>query len=163
VWRLEWQKRGAPHFHLLVLGVDFIHKEWIQAAWGEVIGFDRPFTNIGRARSWRGAKAYCSKYLAKSDSGLDLLPYQQNAGRVWGCFGVNLLPFAERFVGVSEVGLWFYELKRAFRRYMRGQGRVSPALRGSLRSRRGFTLFSEGALQWLSLAAYYGAALHQVP
>ena len=28
IWRLEFQKRGAPHFHLLVFGVEFIDCLW---------------------------------------------------------------------------------------------------------------------------------------
>lgn len=68
VWRLELQKRGAPHFHILVWGVPFLPIADIRAMWAAVIGYEGPERlqiQIERMRSWRGVMAYASKYIAK--------------------------------------------------------------------------------------------------
>ena len=33
VWRMEYQKRGAPHFHLIILDGPFICRWWLSKAW----------------------------------------------------------------------------------------------------------------------------------
>jgi hypothetical protein len=33
VWKLEYQKRGAPHFHLIVFGGEGVHRWWWSVAW----------------------------------------------------------------------------------------------------------------------------------
>ena len=33
VWRMEYQKRGAPHFHLIILDAPFICRWWLSKAW----------------------------------------------------------------------------------------------------------------------------------
>ena len=43
IWRVEFQKRGAPHFHLIFYG-PYLPKGLLQLWWGRVIGQDRPFT-----------------------------------------------------------------------------------------------------------------------
>ncbi len=37
VWKLEPQTRGAPHFHLIVLGVPFMAHEWLARSWYDVV------------------------------------------------------------------------------------------------------------------------------
>lgn len=37
MWKLEPQKRGAPHFHLLVWGESRIDWQWLAVAWAEII------------------------------------------------------------------------------------------------------------------------------
>jgi hypothetical protein len=71
VWRLEWQERGAPHFHLLIFGVGYIPWQWTAQAWYEVCGqlseeHRKAGTETRRARSRRQALYYLSKYLAKT-------------------------------------------------------------------------------------------------
>ena len=39
VWIKEFQRRGSPHFHLLVNN-PFISAEWVSKAWTEVVGSD---------------------------------------------------------------------------------------------------------------------------
>jgi len=36
-WRLEFQRRGAPHYHLLVYGVEGT-QDWVSAAWYDIVG-----------------------------------------------------------------------------------------------------------------------------
>lgn len=85
LWRLEFQKRGAPHYHLLVWGVDRIDKDWLSKSWYEVVGSGdekhlRAGTKVESIRSWKGAWSYCGKYLGKVDAG-----HGEN-GRVWGVY-----------------------------------------------------------------------------
>jgi hypothetical protein len=65
LWRLEFQKRGAPHFHLILFNAPYWDKRDVQKQWGEVIGFDDPFTKIEAIRTERGVMSYVSKYVAK--------------------------------------------------------------------------------------------------
>lgn len=93
VWKIELQKRGAPHFHIIFFDLPFIAKKEIKKMWGEITGrrwrkarkdFAKvtavrrvrklkavaalkkyPFTRIEAIRSWNGIMNYCSKYLAK--------------------------------------------------------------------------------------------------
>ena len=107
VWRMEFQERGAPHFHLIFFNLPFIKKEAIQRMWGSIIRQDRPFTRIEMIRSHRALMGYVSKYIAKvnpsEDSGFNSPTYLhayiqkhgEYVGRMWGVFNRDNLPFAE--------------------------------------------------------------------
>lgn len=89
VWKLEPQKRGAPHFHLLLVGTPFIARKWLSRSWFEVVGShdDKHLvagTNVQLARSHRGVVAYAAKYVAKHEQ----LPeeWAGGVGRWWGVF-----------------------------------------------------------------------------
>lgn len=170
VWRLEFQERGAPHFHLIYFG-PFIGKYLLQKWWGEVIGFDRPFTRIEALRNWRQTLAYAAKYLAKvperptecavaggtaeggagaaRDSGFNYVTYltgdDEGLGRVWGVFDRKNLPWGERQEVELAVGRgrWLHRLKRAMRHEWKGVNR---------REFDGATLFRENPEPWLRLA-----------
>ena len=120
IWRLEYQKRGAPHVHCIVYNAPFIDKVWIQEAWGEIIGQARPFTRIESIRSYKHLMAYASKYAAKVDDrgfiigtyltdGVGVDEYGgETAGRVWGVFNRVCLPFAEKKMAVVPLdGSWW--------------------------------------------------------
>jgi hypothetical protein len=88
-WFLEFQKRGAPHFHVFLDGeVDY---ELIARRWYEVVGSKDlrhllAGTRIEMLREGHAAAAYASKYAAKVEQkeppeGFD------NVGRFWGTFG----------------------------------------------------------------------------
>jgi hypothetical protein len=93
VWRMEAQKRGAPHYHLILMGVNFIPKEWLARVWYEVVGSGNPAhlkagTQVRRVKNYQHAVYYVAKYLSKpseafddGDDGLGEL------GRRWGHFG----------------------------------------------------------------------------
>jgi hypothetical protein len=86
VWRLEFQKRGAPHFHLLVFYVRSVPWRWLRGAWAQVVAgcrscrWDeesarwisgpkcmcdqrhvRAGTQVKRVQSWHGVMRYASK------------------------------------------------------------------------------------------------------
>lgn len=125
VWVIEFQKRGAPHFHLLVVGVPKIEKSWLSRAWYEVVGSKdarhlRAGTQIDQARSWRALQGYITKYVSKQESKQLNIP--EGIGRWWGV--LNREQFAT-FVEWREKTLslpTFYKLRRIFKRYLRARG-----------------------------------------
>lgn len=73
IWRLEPQKRGAPHYHLLVYGVQDKEefKVWCAKAWDGCVDSDDPKhllygSHVEVLRSARGTRCYVSKYIAKN-------------------------------------------------------------------------------------------------
>jgi hypothetical protein len=97
IWREELQKRGAPHFHLLVLGVDFIPHGWVALAWWDVCGrisieHLKAGTEVRRVKSYKQCVWYVSKYLAKGEE------VEAELGRRWGLGGCW-----RRFVGALRV------------------------------------------------------------
>lgn len=104
IWRLEPQKRGAPHYHLLIYQKDgkkpFVAKEWIAQSWHEVLGeFSnsahlKAGTRIESLRSSRGAAFYVAKYCAKLPEDEDFPAEWERAGRLWGSFNKKALPLA---------------------------------------------------------------------
>jgi len=160
-WRLEFQKRGAPHFHLILFGLPFVDKSTICQMWGEIIGHDRPFTRIELIRGWRKLMSYVSKYVAKeSDSGY--VPAGENAagvggfnlepyltGRWWGVHNKNLIPWAELIVislptRLSQVV--FHDLRRA-------AAKKYPNIRRKHRG-LGFFLLVEDVDRWQCYVEY---------
>lgn len=160
IWRLDYQDRGAPHFHLMVADLPFIGKEFLQMIWGEIIGQQRPFTRIELIDSRKKAFYYVSKYVAKHEKearryvpcGFNSMPYQAartdgeaepvSAGRFWGIENKEFLPFAPKveFVMVDDLAA-FYDLKRCARRKF---CRIRKARHA------GFVLFVDDAMKWLA-------------
>lgn len=145
IWRLEFQERGAPHFHLLVFNLPFLPKEEIQRWWSEIIDYDRPFTRIELIRDSKKSIGYVAKYVAKPtpevNSGFNYETYL-HAGRTWGCFQKSKLPFGERTAITADLDsdtLWL--LKEAAKT-------VYPAL-PDWQLTAGFTLFLPDAYQWM--------------
>ena len=120
IWRIEYQERGAPHYHLILFNLPFLPKRELTAMWGEIVGLQYwdnsqalprpPMTRIEAIRSPRKAMAYVSKYVAKSDSdsgsdsGFNDVPYL-HAGRWWGVFNREKLQFAEALAIVLTLPL----------------------------------------------------------
>ena len=94
IWRLEFQKAGRVHFHLLVYHQakqPFIDKSWLQEEWRCATGRPRLLPRVEQLRNHRGGLWYCAKYLAKdNDIGWQNYTklYPQNSpGRFWGIRG----------------------------------------------------------------------------
>lgn len=96
VWKLEFQKRGAPHFHLLGdfrKNVPFAQlRRWVSYVWYRIVGSgdEKHFkagTNIEFLDGKKKVRMYVSKYVNKEDCLRDeegnLIP----VGRWWGKFG----------------------------------------------------------------------------
>lgn len=109
IWKLEPQKRGAPHYHLLVIGVPFIAKQWVSESWYEVVGSGDARhlavgTNVQLARSHRGVIAYAAKYTAKRQELPD--DWQDGVGRWWGVFNRERLGITWQEARISESTYW---------------------------------------------------------
>jgi hypothetical protein len=137
VWKLEPQKRGAPHFHLLVVGLPFLAKSWLSEAWYEVVGSGDPKhlaagTNVQLARSHRGVVSYAAKYTAKRQA----LPadWQEGVGRYWGVHNRRGLGVVWKWAPLSEARFWqacrFTRRLIAHRRASQGRGPPRPASAG---------------------------------
>ena len=88
IWVLEFQKRGAPHFHLLIDG--WMSKAWIARAWGRITsGNEDACSRVETLRDPNRAGNYISKYLTKSlDSNGDGV---EEVGRWWGVRRAKIL------------------------------------------------------------------------
>jgi hypothetical protein len=129
VWKLEPQQRGAPHYHLLVVGVPFMARDWVSRNWFEVVGSGdakhlAAGTQVQLARSYRGVLSYAAKYATK---GMDALPesWEGGVGRWWGVVGRVRLEVQREVVPLTL---------QQFHRFRRLLVRVLNARR---RSRRG--------------------------
>lgn len=153
VWRMEFQERGAIHFHLVLFKLPFIHKETIAAIWAQVTHTYRPFTRIEGIDSPKKLINYVSKYVGKvNPSSLDgfnsltyLSAYQsthgEKIGRSWGYFNKSELPFAPLVV----LELAFNYAK--FMRFRRTAESRFPPMKDYLSP--GFKLYVESAETWL--------------
>lgn len=120
VWRVEYQKRGAAHCHLILYNAPWIDKGKVQDVWGDIVSESKPFTRIEKIRSYKHLIGYASKYVAKvCDSGFisaskTTAPPEQEVnqkkldGRVWGVYNRKCLPFAdEETVTLPQDGAWY--------------------------------------------------------
>lgn len=92
IWRLEFQSRGAPHFHLMIWQPrgcgDFDLgelSEWVQDTWTRIAdqgtaAHEEWGTDTARITSWREAMSYVSKYVAATGDEGDV----EYSGRRWG-------------------------------------------------------------------------------
>jgi len=155
LWRLEFQERGAPHFHLMFFDLPFTEKDTIQRLWMEVIGVTdtRVFTRIEFIKSPRQAMHYVAKYMAKRrgfSGGFNGLPYPATddedtpqLGRLWGIENRINLPICPR-IYFTVTGCWgaIWQFKRYARKKWRGVNN---------HFQKGFTLFVSDSSQWLAL------------
>lgn len=111
IWRLEFQKRGAPHFHLLVYGVDSeieIFRRWLSESWYDVVASDdekhlRAGTNARQTRSAHGAMVYLAKEIAKTKQADISDTFPDGVGRWWGVKFKDKLPWSEvEHISISD-------------------------------------------------------------
>lgn len=145
VWRLEFQDRGAPHFHLFLFNGRYMPRNLLLSWWQEITK-DSSITqlDIRRINNSRKARRYVSKYMAKvaDTTSLDTLPYLADdfyMGRVWGIEMRGLLLYAELFVTVIQTYPLFWDIKRAARHIWPGVNKHAWS---------GFTLFTDNAYEW---------------
>jgi hypothetical protein len=129
IWKLEPQERGAPHYHLLVWGVEvkdllgWVCKNWYEIA-GDgdqmhllfhmgVLKGSRPC--VSKVRSFRGVWAYAAKYLGKTFVVAEW--GSKWTGRFWGVGNRSNIPFGKMQtieIPLDEV----YQVMRYQRRFM---------------------------------------------
>lgn len=90
LWFLEFQKRGAPHIHLLLRGVRVSSgmQQWMSQTWyricktGDILHL-RAGTRLELIRKENGARNYATKYAWKTQQKVVPKAYR-NVGRFWG-------------------------------------------------------------------------------
>jgi hypothetical protein len=122
IWRLEYQERGAPHYHLMVFTRWFIPWRWVAGQWYEATGAREYLTLISgtetRAiRSWRGVQFYAAKYMSKSKA----LPSGERPGRLWGVACRKDLPIRLQIIRLDWTH--FHTLQAWLWAWHAGQGR----------------------------------------
>ncbi len=97
-WFMEFQARGAPHFHCFLTGE--VPKQEVAAAWYRIVGSGddrhlRAGTRVEALRELHAAGAYAAKYLKKQEQ-KDVPDGFSSVGRFWGLFGgLSVQPLAE--------------------------------------------------------------------
>ena len=128
IWKLEFQKRGAPHFHLLVWGSGYAPLLInVSRIWYETVGSGderhlRAGSRVEMVKSWRGVMAYASKYLGK----VELLPVTE-PGRFWGVMAEENLPWAD-MVQMALTDRQACQFLRLMRRMAHLRGRAYNSL-----------------------------------
>jgi hypothetical protein len=92
IWRLEFQKRGAPHFHIVLLFRSklsrhqySVFKKWIMKSWHEIADpksrkHEEYGCMIAIANDYKQAFFYLSKYCCKESAAAE----KSYSGRRWG-------------------------------------------------------------------------------
>jgi hypothetical protein len=131
--KVEPQKRGAPHWHLLLFGERFSRakvealRRWMAKGWYEVVGSGDPKhfragTQVKVPTTVNGTMAYLCKYLGKTCTGLP------PGLRYWRVINRKELPVSETVkveLSVAE-GI---RLKRLLRRLVRSHARQGQVRR----------------------------------
>ena len=153
VWKLEFQRRGAPHFHLCLVspvrcvcgaygqrqgspkhrscGCQREFREWLSAEWFRIVGSgDVAHLSAGTSVEWLGdhpasyLAGYVSGYGGKGKGHQEVVPESAlDVGR-WGGFWA--LSPEWRAVRVTERD--WYQLRRLMRRWARSVGLHGPGL-----------------------------------
>ncbi len=143
IWRIEYQKRGAVHFHFIFFNMPFWKASEIRTAWSEIIGEKSPRIHITTCRSRKQTTYYMSKYVAKLGGkaavSLSIVPYL-HVGRHWGYFNKPDIPMAELIFHE-----FFGDLK-AFWDFRRGIDKYYPKRKKSYAG--GAMLFVRNAERW---------------
>lgn len=109
IWRIEWLPRKSgprqgfihPHFHLIVLGVNYVHHQTVRKIWRRVLKVEGPLaTDVRQIKGVEGAVRYVCKYLSKPLS-LDIGAYRNIgavSGRHWGILRPSKIPWCNDLV-----------------------------------------------------------------
>ncbi len=120
VWRLEFQKRGAPHYHLLMWLPEpelWRLRNRISWLWHEVVDPDDmqlldAGTRVEIPRSWRGVNSYAAKYMGKLEQ---LQGDTPSVGRFWGTWRREMLPISWSTYSLTISGA--FRLRRVLRSF----------------------------------------------
>lgn len=100
IWKLEFQSRGAAHYHLMLYGVHAVELEavrvWVRETWYRIAHNGdkhqgKAGTQVDQIKSVGGAVSYLIKYLSKEDQTMP----GNFSGRYWGLLNKPSLPVVE--------------------------------------------------------------------
>lgn len=123
IWRLEFQARGAPHYHLLLWSGPALRRSvyaWLSTTWARIASGGDPDhikagTRLEKIESFRGVRAYVSKYIGKSTTPPTPEGFT-NVGRFWAVFNAKKWPvkFACRVIPAAV----FYKTRRMLLKFL---------------------------------------------
>jgi len=158
VWKLEAQRRGAPHFHVAAFFVREVHlptfRAWVSSTWNTIIGGSaahlRAGTQVKPTRNTSGPgvtklMGYLGKYLAKRQ-GSFVDPHTGEVletGRIWGLWNQDAMPWGE-LVAFDLCWQDYLTLTRRLRRWGQ-QSRYLSKLTGQW---RGFLVLGDSGQLW---------------
>jgi hypothetical protein len=144
VWKREFQRRGAPHFHLLMVPPGPTFRTWLSETWAAIVCKDRgkllieydgyvdhiragtgvDYAEGMRARDPKRLGVYFSKHgIFAAKDYQNVVPEEwegQSAGRFWGYWGLQLAVAPVEVSGATAT-----DVLRTLRRYSDAQkGRV---------------------------------------
>lgn len=114
IWKMEPQKRGTPHFHLLIYGIRWVDAQWISALWHDCTDetsdeHERSGVDVEWIRCPEKTLAYLSKYMSKTGEPWPEAagPEWKHPGRFWGVLDRENLPVAawadwSTYIGADE-------------------------------------------------------------
>ncbi len=154
IWKLEFQKRGAPHYHIMIFNTDpfrryINHKALstlIALYWYEIVGSNdekhlKAGINYQPVSTYKAVRGYISKYVAKEATEEEAEIMHKFVGRYYGTHNKEALPITEIIVELTPKE--FFYLRRIARNYLENKvgGNIPIYARSS-----GFTIF----LDWKS-------------
>lgn len=135
-WRVEFQKRGAPHFHVLLWVKDRLpptFKLWLSHSWYNIVGSEdekhlRAGTNAQELDCRRAVRLYVSKYVGKLTPAVDNetgeIMQPDGWGRNWALFGdLDMSPVVEMELEQTE----YVMLRRLIRSWLKSRGSLRYA------------------------------------
>ena len=150
LWRLEFQERGAPHFHILLWGIVADDLERVAArmskAWCSATGDESPahYTHgcdVVRVTNFRACAFYISLYQSKDSQDSGGIP----TGRCWGLWGrdrLGLQPIQSFGFLRGDFILYRRALRALYRAHTRKSGkRKNSRYERALRFDQGLTTF----------------------
>lgn len=138
IWKLEFQRRGAPHFHVLLFNMRYLSHTWVARAWTDIVapGNEKHLkagTEVRRVKSWSGVAHYAAKYMSKKDQSVKAA----DVGRHWGVFNRAGLPI--KWIKRELTWLKAFQLRRIIYRRLdkekRGPLHRGPTHGGSMFAR----------------------------
>jgi hypothetical protein len=98
VWKMEFQRRGAPHFHIALAGVEDSNefRAWVSSTWYRIVGSGdlrhlTAGTQVQRLRE--NPAAYFAGYVGFTKGSKEYQHYApegyEKLGRYWGSWGVG--------------------------------------------------------------------------
>lgn len=104
-WFLEFQERGAPHFHIFT--THYFNKDWVSSTWYRIVNSEDPRhlaagTRCEKLHAGRsGTISYASKYAIKQCQ-KEVPENYTNVGRFWGVSGYRATMSADTFVSRDD-------------------------------------------------------------
>ena len=140
-WKIEPQKRGAPHYHLFLWnGPDLTTmkgKAWLSRVWFEVVGSgDKKHLSAGTSVQTEINTIkeiyYMAKYQTKNEKGTKSEIFEYKIGRYWGMFGRKNIRISHEEMEIPK-NLYF-KIRRVLRKKLEKRTtktRYKEIMRGS--------------------------------